>query len=56
MNRNKPRHRRPAYTVVRSLILAVSTLAIVGVLFAVYQFSTGVEPAAAPGAAVVGKP
>ncbi|MEE9293865.1 MAG: hypothetical protein V3W34_02720 [Phycisphaerae bacterium] len=33
---------RRAHAVVRSLILAVSTLAIVVVLFAVYQYSTGV--------------
>lgn len=35
--------RRPAYTVVRSLILAVSSLAIIGVLFAVYEYSTNVN-------------
>lgn len=37
------RHGQPAYAVVRSLILGVSTLAIVGVLFVVYQMSTGVS-------------
>jgi hypothetical protein len=36
-------HRRPAYAAIRSIILAVSTLAIVGVCFAVYQYSTGVS-------------
>ncbi len=39
-----PIHSRRAYAVVRSLILAISTLAIVGVLFAVYQYSTGTTP------------
>ncbi len=34
---------RRAHAVVRSMILGMSTLAIIGVLFAVYQYSTGVN-------------
>ncbi len=36
---------RRTYKLIRSVILAVSTLAVVGVLFSVYQYSTGVQPA-----------
>ncbi len=36
-------HHRHGYAIVRSLILAVSSLAIIGVLFAVYQYSSAVQ-------------
>ncbi len=40
---------RGGYAIVRSVVLAVSTLAIIGVLFAVYQYSTGPDELAATG-------
>ncbi|HUU85250.1 MAG TPA: hypothetical protein VM243_17255, partial [Phycisphaerae bacterium] len=52
MNRNTP-----SYSLVRTLILGAATLAIVGVLFAIYQSATRApQPAASPTVAAPGQP